>query len=115
MVLLVVLVSFQVGESVRTRKSRHASYNPYYDCLQAPVFLGAQLHTSLRARVNFGFLQAPLSFFSGAQLHSLRARVYFGLQMGRNVRAQSRLVVAKQLCQNVTPLNEIFNPTHDTH
>jgi hypothetical protein len=31
------------------------------------------------------FLQAPLFFFSGAQLHSLRARVNFALQMGRNV------------------------------
>jgi hypothetical protein len=35
-------------------------------------------------------LQAPV--FLGAQLHTLRARVYcFCLQMGRNVGAQSRL------------------------
>jgi hypothetical protein len=37
------------------------------------------------------FMQAPLFFFSGVQLHSLRARVNFGLQMGRNVCAQTRL------------------------
>jgi hypothetical protein len=35
------------------------------------------------------YLQAPV--FLGAQLHSLRALVNFALQMGRNVGAQTRL------------------------
>jgi hypothetical protein len=56
----------------------------------------------------------PLFLFGCAASYQ-RARVNFGLQMGRNVGAQTRLSVAKQLCQSVSPLNEIDYSNHDTH
>jgi hypothetical protein len=42
------------------------------------------------------------------------ARVFL-FSDGSKCSSSNTTAVAKQLCQSVSPLNEIFNPNHDTH
>jgi hypothetical protein len=68
---------------------------------------------SLSSEYRISYLQAPV--FLGAQLHTLRARAYFCLKMGRMFELKHDCGSKTIMPKREPVLNDIDYPNHDTN